>query len=302
MTTSGTVFDIKRFSLHDGPGIRTTVFLKGCGLRCWWCHNPESQYFHPELLLRAERCIQCAACVEECPQTAIMHNGDDFVTDRTVCEGCGICTDACYTEAREIVGRTMTVEAVMDAILRDVAFYDESGGGVTFSGGEPLLHGEFLLALLQACKNNGLHTILDTCGHAPTESLHAVHPYIDLFLYDLKMMDSERHRAVTGASNERIVQHLRLLSENGHRIILRIPIIPHINDDDANLDQIGALARELPGIERVDILGYHRIGSEKHARLGRSNPMPQTDPPSDERMAGIQQRLESYGLTVKIGG
>jgi pyruvate formate lyase activating enzyme len=300
--STGLVFDIKPFSLHDGPGIRTTVFLKGCSLRCWWCHNPESQSPNPELLLREDRCIRCGACVAVCPQAAITANGSGFHTDRARCGACGACIAECMAEAREIVGQEMTVEAVMAAIRRDRAFYEESGGGVTVSGGEPLLQAAFVRALLRACQAEGLHTALDTCGYAPTEALDAVRPFVDLFLYDLKMMDPDRHRTVTGASNARILQHLHLLSDGGHRIILRIPIIPGINDDAANLDQTGALARDLAGVERVDILPYHRIGSEKHARLGMSTPMPAVDPPSESRMFTIQQQLESYGLTVKIGG
>ncbi len=302
MSDTGIVFDIKRFALHDGPGIRTTVFLKGCGLRCWWCHNPESQHPQPELLLRSERCIQCGACVACCPHGAIAPDASGFVTDRARCIACGTCAAACYAEAREIAGRVMSVDELMAAILRDVAFYDESGGGVTFSGGEPLLQGDFLLAMLKACKDCGLHTALDTCGHALTQTLQAVRPYVDLFLYDLKVMDPARHRAATGASNERILRHLRLLADNGHRIILRIPIVPDINDTDAEIDQIGAFARELPGVERVDILPYHRMGSDKHVRLGRKNAMPAAEVPSGERIGAIQRRLEMHGLAVTIEG
>jgi pyruvate formate lyase activating enzyme len=299
---SGIVFDIKKFSLHDGPGIRTTVFLKGCGLRCRWCHNPESQHPGPELMLRPELCVQCGACLGTCPQGAIAWDGECYVTDRTLCTGCGECTAACYAEARELVGREMTVDQVLADIMRDAAFYDESGGGVTFSGGEPLLQGDFLLALLRACKAQGLHTALDTCGYAPTGTLNAVREHVDLFLYDLKLMDDARHRQVTGVSNALILDHLRLLAENGHRIILRVPIVPHVNDDDDNIRQIAALAHDLPSIERIDILAYHRIGNNKYERLDRPNPMPETAPPSADRLSGIVRAFESAGLRVKLGG
>jgi pyruvate formate lyase activating enzyme len=300
--TSGIVFDIKKFSLHDGPGIRTTVFLKGCGLRCWWCHNPESQHPGPELMLRPELCVQCGVCAATCPQGAITWDGERYVTDRSQCTRCGECTVSCYAEARELVGREMTVEAVMADILRDAAFYDESGGGVTFSGGEPLLQGDFLLALLQACQAQGLHTVLDTCGYAPTGTLNAVREHVDLFLYDLKLMDDARHRQVTGVSNTLILDHLRLLVENGHRVILRVPIIPHVNDDDENIRQIAALARDLASIERVDLLAYHRIGSNKYERLDRPDPMPETVPPSADHMSDIVRAFQSVGLQVKLGG
>ncbi|HML21162.1 MAG TPA: glycyl-radical enzyme activating protein [Aggregatilinea sp.] len=300
--SSGIVFDIQKFSLHDGPGIRTTVFLKGCGLRCWWCHNPESQRPRPELLLRAEACIRCGACVVECPQSAITWNGTDFVTDREICARCGTCTAACVADAREMVGREMTVEQVMDDVLRDVLFYDQSGGGVTFSGGEPLLQDEFLLDLLRACKAHDLHTVVDTCGYASAETLDRVRPYVDLFLYDLKSMDERRHREVTGASNALVLENLKRLAEHGHAVVLRVPIIPHVNDDEDNLRQLGTLARSLPNVRQVNILPYHKLGAEKYDRLSRSNPMPETQEPSADQMAAIKQFLETFGLNVTIGG
>ena len=299
---SGTVFDIKKFSIHDGPGIRTTVFLKGCGLRCWWCHNPESQHPQPELLLRSNLCIVCGACVGECPQGAIAWNSHSYITDRDRCTRCGECISACYADAREIVGQDMTVDQVMAEIMRDAPFYDESGGGVTFSGGEPLIQSDFLLSLLKACKALELHTVVDTCGYVPVQSLDKVREFVDLFLYDLKLMDAERHRQVTGASNLLVLDNLHHLATCGHRIIIRIPIIPHINDDEDNIRQTAEFIRTLPAVERVDILPYHQIGSDKYDRLARNNPMPATSPPAETHMAEIKANLESFGLKVKIGG
>jgi pyruvate formate lyase activating enzyme len=300
--SSGIVFDIKKFSLHDGPGIRTTVFFKGCGLRCWWCHNPESQRPRPELLLRPELCIQCGACLVECPQGAVRRNGEQYVTDRERCDRCGSCVAVCTADAREMVGREMTVEQVMAEVLTDMVFYDESGGGVTFSGGEPLLQGDFLLDLLRACKAYDLHTVVDTCGFARTETFDRVRPYVDLFLYDLKLMDDRRHREVTGASNGLILDNLRRLAECHHPVVLRVPIIPQINDDEENLRQIGALVRSLPNIKQVDILAYHTLGIDKYERLNSPNPMPETTPPSADEMAAIKRLLETFGLTVTVGG
>ncbi len=300
--TDGLLFDIQRFALHDGPGIRTTVFFKGCGLRCWWCHNPESQHPKQEVMLRPELCIQCGACLEACPEGAIIRDGDRLVTLRDRCTGCGACAEACNADARQIVGRAMAVAAVMAEVMRDSLFYEESGGGVTFSGGEPLLQGDFLLALLRACKAQDLHTTLDTCGHAPTATLEAVRPYVDLFLYDLKLMDDARHRQVTGASNKLILEHLHLLARGGHRIVLRIPLIPGINDDEENLRQIATLVRTLPQIERVDLLPYHLIGDHKYERLNRPNPMPETLPPTPAQMENAVRIFRDAGVQVSTGG
>ena len=285
--TKGIIFDVKQFSIHDGPGIRTTVFLKGCPLSCWWCHNPEGQAMKPELILRPERCIGCGACLEVCEHNAISQDGERIVTDRERCTACGDCVQVCYAEARELVGRAVTVAEVMDEIERDTAFYDQSGGGVTFSGGEPLAQPEFLRDLLRACQAQGLHTTLDTCGFAPWEALDDVRQYVDLFLYDLKLMDNARHRAFTGVSNRPILENLRRLSRTGHSIVLRVPVIPGINDDEENLRAMGAFAADLPHLERVDLLPYHRIGRDKYRRLGKPCPMPETEPPSEERMDEI---------------
>jgi pyruvate formate lyase activating enzyme len=300
--TTGIVFDIKKYSIHDGPGIRTTVFLKGCGLRCWWCHNPESQQRRPQLMLHPARCIACGACMVDCPQGAIQQGTDGYVTDRNRCVSCGECVAACYADARELVGREMTVQQVMQEVRRDTAFFDESAGGVTFSGGEPLLQADFLLDLLKTCKAEDLHTVVDTCGYASTVDLDRVRGDVDLFLYDLKVMDSERHRQVTGVDNRRILENLVHLAQHGHRIVVRMPIIPGINDDDANIRQTAQFISGLPSVERVDLLAYHKIGSDKHERLGRIDPMPETQPPSEARMMAIKATIGAFGLEVRVGG
>jgi pyruvate formate lyase activating enzyme len=299
---AGIVFDIKKFSIHDGPGIRTTVFFKGCPLSCWWCHNPEGQSPEPELVLRESRCIRCGACLGVCDQGAISWNDDVVFTDREKCVLSGACVEVCYAEAREIVGREMTVAQVMAEIERDIAFYDQSGGGVTFSGGEPLLQRDFLLALLKACKGEDIHTAVDTCGFAPWETLDDIREHVDLFLYDLKLMDDAKHRKFTGVSNELILKNLQRLSAQGHDIFLRVPIIPGINDDAENIRQIGAFAAALPHLNRVDILPYHRAAAEKYHRLNKIYGLPETRPPSNERMAEITQILKGFGLQVKTGG
>ena len=299
---TGLIFDIKKFSIHDGPGIRTTVFFKGCPLSCWWCHNPEGQSLGREIMFRERRCIRCGACQAVCTQGAISMDGDVVSTDREKCTLCGTCVEACYAEARELVGREVTVAEVMAEIEQDVAFYDESGGGVTFSGGEPLLQRNFLLALLRACREKEIHTAVDTCGFATWETLDSLREHVDLFLYDLKSMDDARHLKSTGVSNELILGNLHRLSTLGHDIILRVPVIPGINDDDENIRQTGAFAATLSYLNRLDVLPYHRAGTEKYHRLNKVYELPEARPPSDERMAKIVRILRGFGLQIKIGG
>jgi len=211
---------------------------------------------------------------------------------------CGACAQVCYTGAREIVGREMTVAQVMAEIERDVPFYDESGGGVTVSGGEPLFQPDFLIGLLRACKERDIHTALDTAGHATWETLERVREYVDLFLYDLKLMDDARHRTFTGVSNDLIVRNLHMLSQRGHDVVLRVPVVPGINDDQENIRQIAAFASALPYLSRVDLLAYHPIGSEKYEQLGWVYRLPETPRPSEVRMAEIAQVLRASGLAL----
>jgi pyruvate formate lyase activating enzyme len=299
---SGIIFDIKRFSIHDGPGIRTTVFLKGCPLRCAWCHNPESQRPEPQIMLRPSRCIACGACVDECPEEAIRWNGAGPITDRALCVACGVCTDFCAGEARELVGREMSIEAVLGEIQRDLAFFEESGGGVTFSGGDPLFQAGFLLGLLQGCKALEIHTAVDTSGAAAWETLDRIRPFVDLFLYDIKVIDEARHRAATGASNRIILDNLRRLSEAGENIQLRLAIIPGINDDEENLRRTAEFAATLPGLHGLSLLPFHNSAREKYGNLGFEYALAGTQPPDEARMAEIGRLLAGYGLNVSLGG
>jgi pyruvate formate lyase activating enzyme len=299
---TGIVFDIRRFSVHDGPGLRTTVFFKGCPLKCAWCHNPESQARAPELIFWDDRCQRCQACVTACEQGAITLVDDHIFTDPAKCISCGHCTETCYAEARQIAGRKMSVASVMSEVQRDVPFYDQSGGGVTFSGGEPLMQPDYLVALLSACKASDIHTTLDTCGQTNWKTLDRIRSYVDLFLYDLKFMDPGRHKQQTGVTNERILENLKKLSRHGHEIILRVPIIPGANADLENIRAIGSFAASLPSLNRVDILPYHRAAINKYERMHRSYGFNQLLPPSEEEMAEIARLLEEYGLKAKVGG
>jgi pyruvate formate lyase activating enzyme len=299
---TGIVFDIKRFSIHDGPGIRTTVFFKGCPLSCWWCHNPESQASGQERVFHERRCIRCGACVGVCQQGAITLEVDGITVDGERCTLCGACADICYAEAHEMVGREMTLAQVMDEIERDVAFYDESGGGVTLSGGEPLSQSGFLLALLRACKQAEIHTVLDTCGFASWDVLDRIRAHVDLFLYDLKVMDEARHRQFTGVSNGPILNNLQSLSLEGHDIVLRVPVIPGFNDDEDNIRELGIFVAALPLRHRVDLLPYHHSAADKYARLSRVYGLGEIRPPSHEAMIHVAEILDGYDLQVKIGG
>ncbi len=302
---NGMIFDIKKYSIHDGPGIRTTVFFKGCPLRCWWCHNPESQSRQPELMLRGNRCVICGACEGVCPEHAIYTIQEGVteagmpMTDRSLCKVCGTCVEACYSGAREWVGRTITVDEVMYAIERDVPFYDQSGGGVTFSGGEPLMQPEFLLSLLRACRTANIHTALDTCGYAPWRSLEKIAAEVDLFLYDVKLIDEAQHRVFTGVSNRLILNNLRRLSAMDAVLIVRHPLIPGINDDETSLRMLGEFLTGLRGVREVEITPYHPIAEAKYDGLGLTYQLPGLKTPNPDELARAVQTLRNFGLTVK---
>lgn len=289
---SGLVFNIQRFSVHDGPGLRTTVFLKGCPAHCPWCHNPESQSHVPELLSFPERCIDCGTCRSVCPHG----------TDPALCTACGVCAEACPAEARQVAGRIMTVGDVLDVVSRDRIFYEESGGGVTFSGGEPFAQPAFLRALLAASKQAGLSTVVDTCGSVARRMLLDAAPLVDLFLFDLKMLDAERHVKVIGVPLAPILANLEALASANHAIWVRVPIVPSFTDADRDLAAIAALAASLPAVRRVSLLPYHAIGAGKFARLRKDYELAHIAPPDRRRMEQIAGLFSARGLDARIGG
>lgn len=299
---SGIIFDIKKFSTHDGPGIRTTVFLKGCPLSCWWCHNPESQRTFREKLYAIGRCVGCRECMAACPEKAIRAMETGLCTDADKCLLCGSCADVCLAEACEMAGREVTVSQVMAEIEKDTAFYDESFGGVTFSGGEPLAQPDFLFALLKACRDRWIHTVLDTSGYTTWQVLDRIRHHVDIFLFDLKLMDDEKHRMVTGVSNRTVLENLLALSADGHRIRIRIPVIPGITDDEDNVSAIGVFAAALPSMPQVDLLPYHVFAAAKYERLGKDYRLQDTRPPTADSMARLAELLQRFGLTVNVEG
>jgi len=288
---TGVVFDIMRFCIHDGPGIRTIVFLKGCPLNCWWCHNPEGISPRPEMFVRPGRCIGCGRCMQVC----------SVGLDRSRCTFCGECVRACHTGAREIVGQTMTVAQVMEQIEKDIIFYDESGGGVTFSGGEPLMQPEFLEAVLKACKTMEIHTAVETSGYAKPETIKRIAQYVDLFLYDIKSMDDEKHKEATGVSNKLILSNIRDLSEWHPNVEIRFPVIPGVNDDIENVKALADLASSLK-VKGVHLLRYHNAGTEKYGSLDKTYFLTDLQPPTDEKMAEIRSVFEDANVKVLNGG
>ncbi len=299
---TGTIFDIERFAIHDGPGIRTTVFLKGCPLHCLWCHNPEGISRQPQLVFTPLRCIGCGHCLVVCPQGAHQLLDGRHLIDRERCRACGACAEGCYAGALELAGRQVTVAEVLEEVLRDRAFYETSGGGMTLSGGEPLAQYSFTRALLQAAQAEGVHTALDTSGFAPWRRLEGLLGYVDLVLYDVKHMDCERHMALTGVSNERILDNLRRLDGAGQPIWIRIPLIPGQNDEDANYHALGQFLAGLKHVERIEILRYHRLAESKYANIGWVYPLQGLKPPTEERAESRRRILLSYGLSQTIVG
>jgi pyruvate formate lyase activating enzyme len=299
---TGLIFDLKKYAIHDGPGIRTTVFFKGCPLRCAWCHNPEGQLAKPEIMVKSSRCLPgCRACLKVCPSGAIARRKGLIEIDRFECDGCGRCVDACPSQAVELAGRRVDPAEVLEQVFQDRIFHEGSGGGVTFSGGEPLMQADFLEALLEECRRREAHTAIDTCGYVPPAVMARFAGRADLFLFDFKVMDEERHKRWTGVSNRVILENLRTLSRSRSKIIIRIPLVTGVNDDPDNIRRTADFVRSLGTIDRFSLLPYHGLARDKYHRLDRADDQAGFAPPSAEAQAGLKTLLEGYGFRVSLG-
>lgn len=299
------IVNIQKYSIHDGDGIRTTVFFKGCALRCWWCHNPESQSYEKEAMINTERCTGCGSCEKHCSHNAIHVQDGKMTTDLNVCVACGECTDFCILNNREICGTEYEISDLMKIIDKDKQFYEESGGGVTLSGGEVMSQDmDYLEELCKRIKGRGYHLCIDTCGFAKTENYERLAPYVDTFLYDIKVIDDEVHKKYMGQSNELILRNLEKINELKANINIRIPIVVPVNDsDEAIHDIIQYLKEKQIHTIAVNLLPYHNTGSSKYEKLNRPYLAKDCAVPSKERMEEIRQEFIKNGFTnVKIGG
>ena len=298
----GNIFDIKHFAVHDGKGIRTTVFFKGCPLHCVWCHNPESQAASEQFGFLQHKCVNCGACVMVCPTGAQkLDENHKHIFDRSLCNMCGLCVSVCHRKALTKYGKKVTVEEILPELLQDIDFYEESNGGVTLSGGEPLLQIDFCEELLRQLKDANVNTAVDTCGFAPWESINRILPFTDTFLYDIKHMDPKKHCDYTGQRNELIIDNLRKLNKCGAKIEIRMPFIPSYNDDEANLRAMGELLGGMKMVERVKVLPYHEFARTKYVSIGMNDTMPQVKIPTEDDLTRAVNILKEYNVNAVSG-
>lgn len=298
--TEGNIFDIQRFSIHDGPGIRTIVFLKGCPLSCLWCSNPESQKLKPALMYQSMNCIHCGKCISACKINAINPSNKGFI-DRDICTSCGECVNVCPTGALTMKGKKMTVEQVIKELKKDAIIYRRSGGGITLSGGEPLVQSEFVKELLKACKAQGWHTAIETTAYSNKEVIESVFPYIDLTLMDIKGTNSELHKKFTGVSNEIIIENAKLVSKLS-KMVVRVPLIPEFNSSKEDILELCSVVKTLNNVNTIHLLPYHTYGENKYNLLGREYLMKDVKSLNEKMIETLKEIIEEQGIKCVIGG
>jgi len=300
---SGLVFDIKRYAINDGPGIRVTIFLKGCPLSCRWCHNPESISPKVQKMYTESKCIGCGQCIDICPVKACELTDEGVITNQELCDSCGQCAEVCPAKATEMSGRHESVAELLKVIEAERPFFDQSGGGVTFSGGEPLLYPEFLTEILDACGRLKIHRTVDTSGLASSRNLLEVAKRTDLFLYDLKLMDSKKHKEWTGVGNKQILQNLQILAKTGAGIQIRVPLIKGANTDKENIEATATFVADLPGPRKtIKLLPYHNLAEGKSAKLGQEHKPGAMSEPDKQDLARIITQFAAHQLTAEVGG
>ncbi len=298
--TAGMIFNIQRFSIQDGPGIRTTVFMKGCPLLCPWCSNPESQKSELELAFRASLCDDCGRCKERCEKGAISLLDKGIFIDRALCDKCFDCITCCAPSALKVIGDELSVDEVFEVVNRDYQYYRNSDGGVTASGGEPLAQPDFVTALFERCQAAGIHTTIDTSGAASQKVFEKVLSYTDLVLFDIKMLNATEHKRVIKTPNKRILENLKLLKLSGTPFIIRVPLIPALTDSNENIDEIAYYVLEELGGAPINVLPYHRFGTNKYTMLDMDYELPEMEGLSKERVNEVAERFQSFGLDCEI--
>ena len=297
-TAEGIIFDVMRYAIHDGPGIRTTVFLKGCPLKCTWCANPESQSRSPEISYLIERCLLCGRCEGVCPNQAVTVTDDSHKIDRTLCQACGLCAENCPAGALKLLGRKVKVDDLFEEIVSDRIFWERSGGGVTLSGGEPLMQPEFCKDLLKICHTNYISTAIETCLHVPSENLDAVLPFVDLLICDVKISDDAKHKSLIGVGNRRIKENLKYLVKNKQKgCLIRMPLIPGLNAANEDLQEIAGFLKSLDNNIHLEIMPYHRLGEPKYKRLGREYRL-ECQTPMESDLHWVKHIFEAEGIKL----
>lgn len=286
---TATIFNLQKFSIHDGPGFRTTVFFKGCALSCKWCANPESQKFAPELYQIESKCIGCGACIEACPNGALSPGKEQILVDRSKCVGCGTCTKECYAHALAMKGKVMDTDEVLFVISQDEKFYKNSGGGYTLSGGEPLLHADFCKELIEKCTEKGYHGCMETCGYGDTADFVELAGMLDLIYFDIKQLDPELHKKWTGVTNELILKNMDAIQDTAKEIIVRTPVIPAVNATEEDIRKIAEYCSTLKKVTALELLPYHRLGEHKYEALGQVYELAGTETPEKAVMAHFKE-------------